>query len=131
MNIFEEATRQNILIQTPKGMLNVIDLWQLPLTASAGKTSLDSVACQLHAELQQEPTISFVKKETSANSALKLAFDVVKHIIEVKLAEQDAAAAARVRKEKKAQIMDLIAQKETQKMAEMPLEELRALLEGM
>lgn len=131
MNIFEEATRKNLLVDSPKGPLNVIDLWQLPLIASGNKTSLDMLACNLYRELQQSPTISFVKKEASEDKTLQLAFDVVKHIIDTKLAEQDAAKAARLRNENKAKIMAMISQKEDQQLAEMPLEELRALLEGM
>ncbi len=131
MDIFEKATRKNILFDTSKGVLNVIDLWNLPLTATSSKVSLDTIACQLHEQLQSSPTISFVKKVEDGDADLKLAFAVVKHIIDVKLVEQEAASQARIRNEKKQQIMALISQKENEALAEKSLDDLRALMEAM
>jgi hypothetical protein len=131
MDIFEKATRKNILFDTSKGVLNVIDLWRLPLTAPSGKVSLDAIACQLHEQLQSSPTISFVRKVEEGDADLKLAFAVVKHIIDVKLVEQETASQNRLRNEKKQQIMALISQKENEALAEKSLDDLRALMEGM
>lgn len=131
MDKFEKATRINLLVATPKGPLNVIDLWQLPLSAAPGKTSLDTVACDIHHTIQSAPMTSFVKEKTSVDENLTLAFDIVKHIIAVKLAEATAAAEARARKEKKQQIMELISQKENQELAQKSIEDLRALQESL
>lgn len=128
--MFEKATRQKLRFQTDKGLLSVEDLWDLPLTSLRG-TNLDDIARGLHSQLKNSNDVSFVVKERKSNESVQLAFDIVKHIIDVKLVERDAAQLAASAKEKKQQIMQLIANKEQSALAEMPLDELRKMVEAM
>ena len=55
-------------------------------------------------------------------------FDIVKHIIDVKVAERDEAKAALEKKQQKQKILDIISRKEDENLQNMPLEELKKLL---
>lgn len=131
MNIFERASRLNLTFDTTKGVISFNDLWKLPLTSNTSKLNLDGIACEMYAGLQSTKTISFVDNATKADDMTQLRFDIVKHIIDVKLAEREAENQARIHREKKNRIMELIARKEDQALADMPLDELRNLVKEM
>lgn len=94
MNIFEQATRQQFRFQSIKGLLTTEDLWQLPLQSKSG-FDLDTVAKTINKMLKETAEESFVTSVSSANTALSLALDVVKHVIAVKM-EENAASRSRV-----------------------------------
>lgn len=131
MNIFERASRLNLTFDTIKGVISFNDLWKLPLTSNTDKLNLDDIACEMYIGLQSTKTISFVDNATKADDMTQLRFDIVKHIIGVKLAEREAENQARIHREKKNRIMELIARKEDQALADMPLDELRNLVKEM
>lgn len=124
--MFEQASRIKLRFDTAVGVLNVEDLWDLPLTSSRG-ISLDDIARSAHRQIKGAETESFVVKTTSANATLQLSFDIVKHIIDVKLAEKEAALAASANREKKQRILAIIADKKDEQLKGAPLEELEAL----
>ena len=127
--MFERASRKALRFNSPKGLLTVEDLWQLPLT-SAKNANLDDIARGLHAELKTE-TISFVTKTDAADEDTKLAFNIVKHIIDVRLAENEAKRNASERSEKRQQLLALIAAKETEQLAGQSLDDLRKMAESL
>ena len=127
--MFELASRKALRFNSPKGLLTVEDLWQLPLT-SANKANLDDIARGLHAELKTE-TISFVTQTNAADEDAKLAFEIVKHIIAVRLAENEAKRTATERSEKRQQLLGLIAQKENEQLAGQSLDDLRKMVESL
>jgi hypothetical protein len=129
-NIFERASRLRLLFSTAVGNLSVSDLWDLPLT-STRNPSLDDVARAYHRALKDAQEESFVVKATKSNSELQLAFDIVKYIIDVKIAERDEAKAASERKEKKARLQELIADKQDESLKGKSLEELTAMVEAL
>jgi hypothetical protein len=55
-------------------------------------------------------------------------FEIVKHIIKVKLAEREAAKVIKENAAKKQQILELIHQKKNESLASMPVEELEKML---
>ena len=100
--MFEKASRLKLRFPSPKGALTVEDLWDLPLTSSTGKANLDDLARQLHQSLESQKVGSFVTKATTADDRLQLQFNVVLRVIEVRLAENEAAEqreAARAKKQ--------------------------------
>jgi hypothetical protein len=115
VNIFERALRLKLRFETVRGFLTVEDVWHIPLTATDG-FDLDSLARELHHQLKDSEEISFVVKTTSANSKLQLAFDVVKHIIDVKLAEQDEAKRRTASREKKQALLALLEEKTNEEL---------------
>ena len=107
-NIFEQASRLRLRFDTPKGMLTAEDLWDLPLTSGTGKANLDDIARGLHRELKDASTESFVVKPPQADESLQISFDVVKHVIDIRLAENEEARVKTENREKKQRILELI-----------------------
>ena len=126
MSIFEQGTRAKLRFTTPNGMLGIEDLWDLPLTSR--RANLDDIARYLDAELKSSASVSFVKEVSETNAATKLAFDVVLHIINVKLAEQKAASLAADNREKKQRIMAIIEQKQAEALSASSIEDLQQML---
>ena len=127
MSIFEKATRADVKFDSSKGLLQVQDLWDLPLTSTTGKPNLDDIARGLRRELKASDDESFVTKPAKANDLLQLKFDVVKHIIDVRLVEAEAASTAKANSDKKQSILAIINQKENEQLAGSSLEDLKAL----
>ena len=130
MNMFEQATRKRIRFNTGIGILSVEDVWQLPLTNAKG-TNLDSLAVQLQEELAAKSKTSFVNKAETKDEEAQLRFDIVVHIINVKLAERDEAAKITERREQRQRIMALIEQRENEAFNQKSLDELRAELDKL
>lgn len=126
-DIFEQAARLKLRFDTPKGGLTAEDLWDLPLTSSRGP-SLNDLAIGLHRKLQDATPVSFVDSAPAADPTLQLRFDLVKHVIDVRQAENRARADAAEKAQRKQRILSLIADKEDQALAAKSADELRELL---
>ena len=128
MSIFEQATRSKLRFSTAKGMLTVEDLWDLPLVSKSGaQVNLDDLARVAYKEMEESACQSFVQKASKISETAKLRFDIIKHIIDVKLAERDAAIERSEKAVKKQRILELIATKEEESLAGKSLEELQKL----
>lgn len=131
LNIFEQALRTKLRFSTPRGLVTTEDLWDLPLSSAAGKPNLDDVARDLYKQLKDENEVSFVQPAAEKNSSAKLGFEVVKHIISVKLAEREANRLAADKAAQKQKIMAIIAQKQDEALTGKSLEELTAMVDGL
>lgn len=135
MDMFEQASRTKLRFHSPKGLLTVEDLWDLPLqAASANRANLDAIASELHRQTRDAAdAVSFVNPQAESRNAanLQLAFDIVRHVIRVRVEERDALQAAAQRREKKQRLLELIAQKEDAALGEKSVDELRALAESL
>lgn len=131
MNIFEQATRNKLRFSSSKGILTVEDLWELPLTSANSTANLDDIARGFYADLKDTSTISFVNKPAKADPETELSFNIVKHIIEVRLAENAAAAVARENKERKQRLLGIIEHKENEVLTSKSLDELRAIANSL
>ncbi len=124
--MFEQGTRPKLRFQLSKGLCNIEDLWELKLE------DLDTIAISLDKELKSTSgAVSFIKSRTNANKTLELKFEIVKRIIEVKLAEKEAKQLAAVKAEKKAKLKELIEKKELTALESKSLEELEAELAAL
>lgn len=125
-NLFEQATRQKLRFESTAGLLSVEDLWVLPLE-SANKPNLDAIAVELNRQLKgtDESFVSTGKK----NKVLDLKFEIVKYIIEVRVAENTARLEESARLAKRTKLAELIARKQDQSLENMSLEELIKLQE--
>jgi hypothetical protein len=97
VDIFEEASRKKITFRTEVGVLNVSDLWDIPLVKpQGGKISLDDLALELYGKLNRGgDVVSFVADKAQTDPLIQLQFDLVKRVIDVKkdeLAERESAA---------------------------------------
>lgn len=112
MTIFEKATREKFRYPSVKGLLTTEQLWELPLTAKSG-FSLDDVAKAVNAELKAIDTESFVATETNpAKATLETKLEVVKHVIAVRLADDQAAKAAAAKKLEKEKLLAVLGRKQ-------------------
>lgn len=118
--MFEKASRMKLRFNTQRGVLSVEDLWDLPLI------QLDNIAIALNKKLQESKTESFIKTRTKDTTELELKFNIAKHIIDVKLQEQEDRL---LESEKKAK--DLMAKKQDAELEGKSLEELAKELEAL
>jgi prophage DNA circulation protein len=112
VTIFEKATQEKFRYPSTKGLLTTEQLWELPLTAKSG-FSLDDVAKAVNAELKTIGTESFVATETNpAKATLETKLAVVKHVIAIRLAEDQAAKAAAAKKLEKEKLLAVLGRKQ-------------------
>lgn len=130
MSLFEQASRLKIRFASEQGLLCADDLWDVPLTARRG-ANLDDIARGLFKELQETANISFVETAQKANTTTQLKFDLVKHIIDVRLAEAEVARSAAANKEKKQRILAIIEHKENEALGQTSIEDLKKMIEGI
>lgn len=110
--MFETASRRKLRFESPKGMLTVDDLWDLPLSANTQKANLYTIANELYRALKAASQESFINTVRSAGDGLQLKFDIAKYIYDTKQEEQRIARDSEERAEKKQKIMAIIARKQ-------------------
>lgn len=130
VNVFEVASRHRLRFETSRGQIAVEDLWDLPLTSTVGKPNLDAIAVDLHNKMSQS-NLSFVSGRTKDQNDVSTKFQIVKHIIDVKIAEAAAAATARQRAEQRNLILGEINRRQEQELLNLPLEELQKLAQTL
>ena len=125
MNIFEFVTRNKIRFASVRGNLSVEELWDVPLRSTDG-FNLNAVAKVANEAVKSANEENFVETtRTAAHVRVETALDVVKYVIETKLADEEAAkrrAMNRVRKEK---LLTVLAEKQDGKLSEMSERELK------
>lgn len=126
MNIFEQASRAKTRFSSLIGDLTVEQLWDLPLKAKSG-LDLDSVAKEVNAQLKAVSEESFVNTSTNpAKGSLELAMDVVKHVIAVRLQENEEARNKAARTAKRQKLIDALGNKQDEELKGMSKEQLLA-----
>jgi hypothetical protein len=122
MSIFEKASQVKLRFLSGKGVMTTEDLWDLKLE------DLDRMAVALRKEVKESEEESFIKT-TSAKSKVaettELKFEIVKHIITVKLAEKEARALAAEKRAKRAQLIELIGKKEITALESKSIDDLK------
>lgn len=121
-DLFIKASRQPLRFVTSKGALTVEDLWNLHLN------DLNTLAVSYDKQLK-ESGISFITTKTDKTAGIQLQFDIVKYIIDVRLAEAAAKEQKYLIAAKRDQILEVIARKERSAIEGKSLEELRKELE--
>lgn len=123
INLFEVATRANY--QFPfRGMINVIDLWDLSLT------NLDSVFKALNAEAKKHEEESLLNAKSKEDEEISNKICIIKYIVSVKLAEKKAREDAKKNAEMKQRLLEIKAKRQDAALENMSDEELdKALAE--
>lgn len=127
VNIFEQATRKNLLFATSTGVMTTSDLWNLSLERlkTLGKIAFNTLAdTKTEKSAFDEDDVKVSKEEVE----LQLKFDIIKSIYETKKAEKLAIDTARETKEHNQKILSLIAEKQEGALKESSIEDLRKLL---
>jgi len=130
-NMFETATRNKIRFTSARGELSVEQLWDVPLRSRDG-FDLDAVAKGANKALKALTEESFVSSErTPAHAKAELTLEIVKHVIQVKLAEEETArkrADNRVEKEK---LLAILAEKQAGKLSELSEREIQKRINAL
>jgi len=119
---YKKAVFLDLKVKTSKGLLSLTQLTTLSIT------ELDKTAVALQEELEGSKTKSFLTEKTKENEELQLSFDIVFDILTTKVNERKEAAEKAEKKAKRDKILNLIAQKEEGAMANLSIEELKAML---
>lgn len=126
MNLFEQASRDRWRFTgSTNGVMNVEDLWILKLE------DLNKIAQRLNKEIKDSGEESFITKRTTVNKTLEGKFELVKHIIGVKLEEKEKKALAIERAEKRAKLIALIGEKEHTELSNKSIEDLKKELASL
>lgn len=128
MNIFEKASRDKLRYSTQVGQISVEDLWDLPLQNGSNGLDLDHIAKTCNKLIKHNKEESFVESPTPADEELELKFEIVKHVISVKITERDEAKEAKAKKEKKEKLLGLLAEKQDEELKGKSTEELQAMI---
>lgn len=123
-NIFEYAVRNKVRFPF-KGMISVEDLWDLSLA------NLDSIYKMLNKQIKESEEESLLKAKTNANTELEVQIAIVKYIVSVKLAEQEAREKEVAKKAQKQKIMSIIATKEDEALQNSSVDDLRKMLDEL
>ena len=129
--MFEKASRLKLRFSTALGNATIEDLWDMPLISRKAGASLDDLAKSLNRSIKDGEEESFVTQKSAANTVLSLKFDIVKHVIKVKLEEAEASEKATEIKAKKEKILSIIADKEDEALKGKSATELKELLSGL
>ena len=122
-NLFEVATRANY--QFPfRGMINVIDLWDLSLT------NLDSVFKILNAEVKKFEEESLLHTKSKEDVEISNKIEIVKYIVNVKLDEKKKRENDKRNAETRQKLLEIKAKRQNAALENMSDEELdKALAE--
>lgn len=131
--MFEQASRQKLRFKAPQGFLTVEDLWDLDLTTARPErvACLNEIAKTVSRELKAAGEEDFVTPKANVDTTLQLKFDIVRHVISVRMAENEAARVATARRAQKARILELIAQKQDTELVGKSLDELNAMVAAL
>jgi hypothetical protein len=130
-NMFERATRFKIRFSTPRGDLSVEQLWDVPLR-SRDKFNLDEIAKECNRSVKAVTEESFVAPaRTPAHDKAELALEIVKHVIGVKLAEEEASKRRAANRGEKERLLEILEQKRAGKLAELSEEDLKKRIESL
>jgi len=128
MNIFEQAARAKLRFTSVIGLLTTEDLWNLPLT-SKNSVNLDAVAKQANAELKALGEESFVAVVTSPGKAdAELRMEIIKHVIAVKLEQNEAKRQRTALLEEKSKLLDILSEKKDEALKTLTPEQIQARL---
>lgn len=116
--MYKEALKMKLCFATSKGNLSTEDLFSLNLQ------DLDKIAVGLDEELSKSPKKSFISDVTPETKVVELRFNIVKDIINTKLAEKAAKEQSKEKQAKKAQLMEILARKQAESLENLSEEEL-------
>ena len=124
--MFEIAARTKLRVSTAKGLISIEQLWDVPLRSNDGY-NLDFLAKAANKEVKSTTEESFVDAAPSAvQDRAALLFDLIKHVIKTKLAEEEAAKKKTANKAEREKLLRILAEKQEGKLTELSEKELQA-----
>ena len=132
MSYFEYAAKNKLRFSVGNMTVSVEDLYDLPLQHTT-KANLDSLAVSLSKQRKDMAgSESFVKPATpNTTEALEVSFEIVKHIIGVKLAERDERQNQQIKAEQRQVLLGLLTSKKQEALGTLSVEELQKQLDAL
>jgi hypothetical protein len=125
MNIFEYAARNKVRFQSTRGELTLEQLWDVPLR-SRDDFNLNAVAKAANKAWKDISEESFVETaRTPEHTRRETMLEVVKYVIDTKLAEEEAAKKSTDNKIEKEKLLTILAEKQAGKLSELSEKELQ------
>lgn len=122
--LFIEATKKNY--QFPfRGMINIIDLWELSVQ------SLDLVFKSLNADYKKSEEESLLSAQTKESEELSEKIEIVKYIVNEKLAEKKAKEDAKKNREMKQRLLEIKAKRQDAALEGLSDAELDKMIQAM
>ena len=122
--LFIEATKKNY--QFPfRGMINVIDLWELSVQ------SLDLVFKSLNADYKKSEEESLLSVQTKESEELSEKIEIVRYIVNEKLAEKKAKEDAKKNREMKQRLLEIKAKRQDAALEGLSDAELDKMIQAM
>lgn len=131
INSFEYAARHKIRFSSPRGELSVEQLWDVPLR-SKDDFNLNTVAKATNKALKDATEESFVEtSRTALHVRLEVALDLVKHVIETKINDEDTAKKRADNKIEREKLLAILADKQAGKLSALSENELKKRIEAL
>ena len=124
MNIFEYAV-ENKLRFPYKGLISTEDLYALSVS------DLDTIYKTLKREAKRNGEESLLATKSNDDVALDTKIEIVKYIVEKKLAQVEARKTAAANKAKKEKILSVLEEKQDAALKNMSEEDLRKMLDTL
>lgn len=125
LNVFEYATRNKMRFPY-KGTITVEDLWDLSVT------ELDKIYKTLNAQVKAyEQEESLLKTKSVEDMNVYYQIDIIKHIVEVKVQEQETREMAAEKAAQRQKIMAIIAKKQDESLENASIDDLNAMLAAL
>ncbi|SCH18447.1 Uncharacterised protein [uncultured Clostridium sp.] len=122
--LFVEATKKNY--QFPfRGMINIIDLWELSVQ------NLDLVFKSLNADYKKSEEESLLSAQTKESEELSEKIEIVKYIVNEKLAEKKAKEDAKKNREMKQRLLEIKAKRQDAALEGLSDAELDKMIQAM
>ena len=121
--LFLTAARSKFRFGSSAGQLSTEDLWDLPLSGRGA--NLDEIARALHKGLKDaDGDISFVKPAVKTTVELQAKFDLVKYVIDTKMADEEKAAT-------KQKLLAKLAEKQDKALDNLSEEQIKAMIDAL
>ena len=128
--LFLTAARGTFRFSSSAGSLSAEDLWDLPLSGRGA--NLDDIARSLYKGLKDaDGDISFVKPAVKTTVELQAKFDIVKFVIDTKMAERDARDVAEAKAATKQKLLAKLAEKQDKDLDSKSAEEIQAMIDAL
>jgi hypothetical protein len=121
--MFEKASRMKLRFAY-KGSLSVEDLWDLDVE------ELDALYKKFNKDLKETSEESLLKVTRKSNIP-ELKVNIIKHIVEIKLAEAEEKEKLVVKRQQKKRILEIIATKQDAELLGKSMDELTAMVDQL
>jgi hypothetical protein len=126
MNLFEYAIRNKLRFASSRGELNVEQLFDVPLR-SRDSFNLNEIAKTVNKTVKDMSEENFVEASRNTPSQVRAekGLELVKYVIETKLAAEEEAATRAERKAEKEKLLKILAEKQDGKLSSLSEKEIQ------